>query len=684
MSSSSSATSGPSAATSGPSIMGVPIPPELSISEAELMEYSVEDLESYINTVSSMVSSEYSSIVGFDIETSQYQTLINSTQSTIDGLDMEILNAIMQSSIALSNRIIAQSNINIVDSTIAGYQREVSTAYSTFLFANSTINGLDIEYSTLSGQIQASDIKFLIDASNYSSLYYTYLSKKTTYETHVSSISTIEFFLNSTIIQDNILTPLYDSTLSTFNGVNTEIAVLNSNCSALCIELQSANDEVTTSITNRDSTLFAITRLSSLYEVALLNYEYSLSLSSQTTALESKVGAATILEELKAQSVSSDSTQYNMALALVSQKEQEYNTITSNVNLLASTLNKQVDTSYQDLLSSISNNIGIELQNISTFSTRKRFAYSERDRYSTLMEQALSGMRGYILESSIYTSNYISTLNGITILESIESRQQAEVTSDNNSISMLRITLSNLSTQLLSYMSTYDGWVTLSSLYTNVYNSSMAEYSTYNTYYLSSIEGLNGLNRESTDIDSTITGLMNEISMQSTIERKSGIRIRQYSAELDKYSTMRNKAEFQYQETYVREKRLQAQEEYENLVIEEIQRVSSIAREGNTEAYQALDLEKATIQNAYARFVRINDYLNMFEQYYGLSDTIASELETARSESENQYNTDMNALQAPSAQYVASIDRTNQSIIVCKGIEDRLKPVAFGSNINTL
>ncbi len=616
------------------------------------MSLSVADLETYIQRVSSIAVEEYSSIQGFNKESLAYQTLIGDTQSTIDGLGIEIFRYGNISSALYDSGQTISTNIIALDSTIYQYEKDIATADSTIYYADSTIDGLTQEDARLEKQLADSDTVFKAQAATYSSLVYTYLAKQKDYDDHIAYMSTIDWLLDSTIKADGILTPYYESTLSTFNGIESEITYYKSEDTRLRGVLSVSKAALLKAEENRDSTIAAVKRLSSLYEVALVNVDYATALSTQTTALELQREAEEMVARAetgynataqagggaKARAQRGGAlTALQMAQSLLSERQAEVARQKKLVEGLGGTLQKQIDTSYEDLVASIQLSIRKELENISTFKSEKEIAYKKRDEYSSLMEAALVDMRKYIDESTMYTSSYMSTLYGIDVLSSLEAQQLAEIDSDNLSISILNITLSNLSTQLWDYMSSFDGWVAASTLYETIYTSSMYQYTEYNKHVNSTTLGIAKLETEQGNLEMQITGLEIEIATQSTIEEREMVRVKQYAAVSRRHYGEMEGGGYQYKETFVREKRLQAQERYERLVTEEIQRVSSMATAGNAQAYSALNLETDTIRGAYNQFTTINTYLDAFDNLYGSYGRIKGELEKMEKAADEEY-----------------------------------------------
>jgi hypothetical protein len=641
------------ATTTTQTIKGVPIPPELAISEAELMSLSVEELEAYITKVSSIAVEEYSSIQGFNAESLTYQTLMSQTQSTIDGLGVEIYSYSNISTALYSSGQTISTNIIALDSTIYQYELDIATADSTIYYADSTIAGLAAEDAALEKQLADSDAAFKAQAETYSSLVYTYLGKKKDYDDHIDYMSTVDWLLASTITADGILTPIYESTLSTFNGIEGEITFYKGEDVRLRRVLSVAEDGVRKAEENRDSTIAAVQRLSSLYEVALINVDYATALSTQTTALELQREAEEMVA--KAETLYNNSgnvqaggkrkaqrggalTSLQMAQSLLQERQAEVGRQKELVEGLGGTLQKQIDTSYEQLLASIQSNIRKELENISTFRSQKEIAYAKRDEYSSLMEAALVEMRKYIDESTMYTSSYISTQYGIEVLSSLEAQQLAEINSDNMSIGILDITLSSLSTQLWDYMSSLDGWIKVSTIYDVIYKSSMDVYNEYDGHVDSTTKGIDVLVKEQGVLERTITGLEIEVAKQSTIEEREKVRVDQYGCGVRRHYAELERGAYQYKETFLRERRLAAQEAYERLVTEEIQRVSSLATAGNAQAYSALNLESDAIRGAYNTFTTINSYLDAFDTLYGSYNSIKDELQKMEDAAAAEYN----------------------------------------------
>ena len=505
--------------SSGPSL--------LDLTESQLMQMSVDELTAYMGQVSTLVLTETSTIDGLGTIKLQYDTLITSTESTLQGLNTEIL----INDTAIQNfklqEISLGNQLSTLDSQISTQLLAIQEQDGILLSTSKQISDLTLEDLTLSTQIAQSESTFVGQATYYSSLYQVYMVADATYMGHLATISTTEFQYNSTVAAEARLLPIFTTAKSTFDGTNAEISTFQGIDTVLNAQLVVARQVELTAQNALISTTNALAAISSLYETAVINKQYVDSLSTQATYTEAYAAAIETQTLAQADVRANPTTATSNALTLANQMVATTNTaklqIDSQVNSLRSTLSLASDTSYQTLLSTINTDIAIEANNISTFRSQKTIAYANMMRYSTQMEAALSDVKGYIAESTFYTTAYLSSVAGVNALNTQINTQKAQLAADDVLMSSLSTTIQGYIVDIQNYNSTYNAYISLSSLYKQQYDSTVSAFLFYSTAYISTNTAIGALESEATSLDSTILGLDAVIRLQSTIERREDI-----------------------------------------------------------------------------------------------------------------------------------------------------------------
>ena len=185
------------------------------LTDAQLLEMSPADLSKYSQTVSTAIGLQYSSIAADLIVQAQYDYMITTTQSTMNGLDYEITandNAIIAADIRYA-QIDAENKA--IDSTIATYQKNIADFDNVIADSDKAISSLVLESAQINADLAKSDAEFISSATGYSSMYLTYMAKEILYQNCLSDISTTSSLYDAADAQEKFfLRNLEESTAS--------------------------------------------------------------------------------------------------------------------------------------------------------------------------------------------------------------------------------------------------------------------------------------------------------------------------------------------------------------------------------------------------------------------------------------------------------------------------------------
>jgi len=313
---------------------------------------SLPDLQAYATQVSTIILDETSTINGQQQEKDQYDYLMLISESTISGLDTEIFNNInvinaniaRQNAINFTNLLIDQK-ISDYTSTIDGCDQEIS-------ITDIQIAALNKEYQSLSTSLLNSDIIYKSTATQYSSMYVTYLSKKSLHEQSLSNIN-----IYSTIVQEKIINEKYS--YSTLQGCisaysttvkDLELLYINSNTIKSTLTQYTIDKEI--SYRDLTSTNIGIIYLSSMYITNVINRQYYEALSTQTYITNMYIAANSTFIGLSISQTGGGrknvmtggaDTTLSAAIALAKQRNDAWLSAQSNADAQVSVLQKLLD-----------------------------------------------------------------------------------------------------------------------------------------------------------------------------------------------------------------------------------------------------------------------------------------------------------------------------------------------------
>lgn len=611
------------------------ISPELALTEAQIVALSIDELERYVSTLTAASAVEESTIKGYDNEITSINNTIDEKNSTIDGYTTNI-----NSYTLLLGSYNSTRESLITQSTALDYQIRTSTMQllstnNAIARLDSTLKGLSTTQRALQTTYDNNISSYISSAQGYSTLYYAYLAADDVYTSTQKGLSTMSSQLISTNSISSLLERNYINANNIYLSSLAALDALNKELSSLTIERNALNASFDLSTLQYNDAVASTTVLSSLYETSLLNQEYISLVSSQTAAIEMNTSSitaqASMKKEYNANPTNANKAAFDLATQFVKKTGEERSTITGKVNSLASILKKAVDTTYQMQLDTIESAILTAYNDQSTFKRYKEIAYENLRNASSLMETARRNMQSTIDASTLYTSYYNSTLKGIDNLQTTLDAQITAIQKDETDQATLSKRVKELQTIVETQTEEMNTNILLSSLYTATYKKAMENYKTYDDYYNSTMAGIAANNSILATQDAQIVSTNVAVVVQSSIERKADINVRKYGGDVLDGTNQMNEGVDRYNQTFLREQRVAIQDEYETLVAAQVARVSQQTGGGKqTGGATITDAQVITpeITAKEAQFTSINTFLDKYDALYATYTTQTNNIST--------------------------------------------------------
>jgi hypothetical protein len=614
----------------------VPFPKELT--EQEMLSMTVEQLEAYAATVSTSIGLEYSTLQTYRHMQDAIDVSILQSQSTITGYDTDIM----------SNSIILQTATKIkaeLDTKIAGLDATISVHQSSIFGydteigdASRTISSLQMESDQLGKELAESDAAFVSSAKYYSTLYYDYLAKDISYMQHVSSMQAESTFLAAARAEEAASLATYNAALATYTQTSGEVDALVKQSTEIQSSLTQYKMIEANANANLQSTVIAINSLSSLYETSVNTQKYYQAVSTQSAAIEAFTNATALYNEAN-RMASLYPTQKTfqdakaIALQQLNRAATEKDTLTEQVTQLQAIVNVSESASYEAILKKYQDTIDLETQNISTFGGRRIEAEAAIVNYSTLYEAAKKDIAVYEENITTYTEQYNSSITGADILMKAAAEDEVVISRKRDVVNRRKIDVENYSRKYKEDVSSFEGYMELSTLKKKEYDSAIIELANFSTFYESTSVAVTRLTSEETALRNTI--LQNNITIrtQSSLYERELVKQEAFQAMIDASLAAQELAAMQYRETYVRTKKINVQELYNAKVLIEVQNIST--QNGTVKASlpagapfvpKAVDLNAPELTSALSNVNKINDFLASFNMIYQTYDTRTTSL----------------------------------------------------------
>jgi hypothetical protein len=628
--------------------MSLPVQDYQILSESDLLNLSQDQLESYFKQTSSILETEKSTIQGLNTEEGYFRGLVDLGGSTITGLDTEI----RYLSLSLSQ---LQTELNekvefstLLESQIVSTVKAIEYHTDVYSTTTSTLEGYGLEENRLQTIIAEIDAKFTTDALAYSSMIYTYVSKRNIYESLKHQLSTTSTLFESSVLGYAVEYERWQqsySTLTEYEGQMSNLqkeeiqALGESNLARL--RLEQANQDLYSTITSYNY-------LSSLVKLAELNETYAVRMSSVYDKSEHASKVRVLYEEWDEQfkatygsqiqkggattiDISAPNSAEAAALSFEDMKQfrdkayemyqtalQDRNAEQAAVDALERTVNDTGIAAYQSLLSNYDDEIELSLSSFYNYKKiRETLEQEEIPRLVAERDSNLANAGSYYQQSTFWGEAYLSTLDGVVEMRQEETRQKSSYDSHISYMRRLEEEIKFLEREETDTLSSFVGLSTFST----IANQELATLDAQIAAYTSSYTSIGSAIFQYSDRIKTYTDELTRLGNRSTIEL---LTIQRLDQDYSRYITTANysalqqeKSAYEYRETYVRQLRITKQNAYEDAIKLELQRAKSLADQmGSDDINQYVRMDTPEIQGPYTDFMNLTTYLESFPKLY--------------------------------------------------------------------
>lgn len=584
----------------------------VELTKEQLNTMGLTELKAYYTQVSKIVDEQTSTINADIVVQTQYQYLISQSQSTIDGITSQ--------QIQNSNAIITS-----IQAT-AGSVKEVSTNTAKLLSYNSTIMGetsniekysiqvssLMLESDTIDSTLTRSDTAYASTAIAYSTLYQDFAAKDEIYRQSLDDIALTSSYLVSSVVAEAYSYAALQSSIQDYYSTSQSLSSLiveggniHSTVVQYRIDEKIAQDALT-------STNNGLITLSSYYITAILNQDYVVALSTQSGLTSSFNSATTNYNILRS---GTDSAAANTAQLALNTATTMKAFADSTVNALQAQTGTSVADSYNINILAAQANVDAETQNVSTYTGKYNEDISSITYYSSLYEQATRDIDSSIAGFQQYSTYYQSSINGSNALMALVKKDNDTYSEQLIQYGILSRNVSSLYIQYSDYTSTYNGLVAYSTILKDSISQSTTALKLYSTFYDSTTAVMAKLYTESNAILKQMVSTQVNIDTYSTLVERHNANLLVYAAKMDASYAQEELGTMQYRETIVREKHVRAQRDYDQAIIDEIQKNSTNG------ISTATNLNTPAISVAYTTLKTIEDHVNKYAEIYDLYNT---------------------------------------------------------------
>ena len=402
------------------------------LTDAQLLDMTLEELTAYSQTVSTSVGLQYSSIAGDQVVQSQYAYMILTSESTINGLGYEITendNAIIAADLRFSQ---LDADNKLLDSTMTSYLSSMAVQDKIIAESDTAISSLILESAKIDAELIKSDQEFVSSAIGYSTLYMDFMAKDILYTNTLSEISTTSFLYEAATIFENIaLVNLQESTANVV-ARSMELSTLFLEGNQIQSTLSQYIIDETLATAALTSTNAGIIAISSLYATALVNQEYYQLVSTQTATIDAFTAAQSTLATTRMRAAARPTDTVLAAAATMAQQRltslaTAKTEVATKVTALQALVAGATSDSYDTTMAAAQAAVELENNNVSTFQGYADAATEEIKYFSTIFEQATNDIASSLAAVTLYSSFFNSSIAGSNALMDL-------VTQDTSSI----------------------------------------------------------------------------------------------------------------------------------------------------------------------------------------------------------------------------------------------------------
>jgi hypothetical protein len=581
----------------------------VELTKDQLNTMDLAELKAYYKQVSEAVEQQTSTINADIVIQTQYQYLISQSQSTIDGITSQQIqnsNAIITSieaTASLVNEVSTNTaNLLLYDSTIRGEANKIE------LF-KIQVSSLMLESESIQTTLRNSDTAYTSTSIAYSTLYLDFAAKDSIYQQSLIDISTTSSYLVSSVIAEGYSYAVLQSSIQNYYSTSQSLSSLiieGGNIHSTIMQYRIDEKFVEDALTSTNNGLLT---LSSFYITALLNQNFVQALSTQSGLIPALETATADYNFLKS---GRDTAAANTALVALSTTTAMKISTDSTVTSLQSLTGRSITDSYNVNILAAQANVDLETQNISTYTGKYNESISSITYYSSLYEKATLDINSSIAGFNLYNTYYQSSVNGSNALMELVKKDNDIFSEKLTQFDTLSRTVSSLYTDYSNYNSTYTGMVQYSTILKDAIRDSTIALNMYSTLYDSTNTVINKLYGESNVVLKQLVSTQVNIDTYSTLIERNTANLLVYAAELDATYAQQEQGTVKYRETIVRERHIRAQREYDQAIIDEIQKNSTNRISTPT------NLNTPAISIAYTTLKTVETHVNKYSEIYDL------------------------------------------------------------------
>ena len=556
---------------------------------AQLQLMSLADLQQYAIQISTLIRDDTSTITAKQRAKDQYDYLILISDSTISGINNELLVNSNLIGANLSRQTVLNNSNIAIDGLISTYTSSIDGFRETAALTNNEISSLKLEYGQVTSSLFRSDSNYRSTAIGYSSMYITYLSKKRLHEESLQRMNNFSTVLADKIKKESISYSTLQVCIDKYNVTSQELSTLYLQSNAIKSTLTKYRIDEANLYSDLVSTNNGIVYLSSMYITNLINKQYFEALSTETSIANMYANAKSTLAGLLASQTGGArkdimrggaDTTLAAAIALAQQRANAWAIAQSQADAQVSALEKLVagasaDT-YAIRLAAANAVVEQEAQNIRKFNAYAVSSLNAVAYFSSIYESALSASRSSLAGYSTHVVLYNSSMNAYNSFT--DSAEQ-----DQSTIRVRQNALKSYSLQLSTYLRTYglqessfNGWIGFSSLMDRQISTSKGDIKYYSTLYESTNRTISDLTKRRADLSIAICNYEGTIRANAVIREKADIQARRYDNLINTNVLGEEVAAFTYRETFARQKRLDLQAVYDSQILRQIQATSTL------------------------------------------------------------------------------------------------------------
>ena len=507
------------------------------LTDAQLESMTLAELTAYSQTVSTAVGLQYSSIVADQVVQAQYQYMILTSQSTINGLGYEITannNAIIAADVRF-----AQLNTDnaVLNSSITSYQSSIAVQNKIIADSDKAISSLILESAKIDADLAISDAQFISSAVAYSTLYMNFLAKDILYNKCLTDISTTSSLYVAAVAQENTMAVRLQQSMANVAASSMYLSTLylqgnqiQSTLSQYIVDETLANAALT-------STNAGIIAISSLYATALISQKYYQLVSTQTGTIDAFTAAQSTLTTAKTRAAANPTDTVLAAAATMAQ--QRFNTlntaktaISTEVTALQALVTTATSDSYETTMAAAQAAVELENNNVSTFQGYATVASAQINYYSSIYEQASKDITSSLAAVTLYSTFYNSSIRGSNALMVLVGQDTSSIAGQQAEVDAISLTISSLNKQYEQNVSSYNGWISYSSLMKQQAATADADVIKFSSFYESTNTALIGFRNMLVQVNSSITGNDTAINTLSSILESEMINILGYQTDV--------------------------------------------------------------------------------------------------------------------------------------------------------